>query len=227
MARVEGVVTGKDGLRGTLDPASRTEVDDDPYILVRLDAGGEVWVPFHVLRHEPDGSYYLPLTLAELQQPAGSPGLREIAGRESEVFVVPVVVEELDIRKRRVETGGVRVAIVVHEREEIVDEPLLQEEVSVERVPLNRVVDGPVPIRYEGNTTIVPLLEEVLVLEKRLMLKEEVRITRRQFEKQEPQRVVLRSEEARVERIEPGPSGRGAAVASSQEGPSQEGPGGE
>ena len=48
---------------------------------------------------------------------------------------------------------------------------------------------------------IVPILEEVLVVEKRLMLKEELHIRRRQVEESQPQRIVLRTEEATVERV--------------------------
>jgi uncharacterized protein (TIGR02271 family) len=120
-----------------------------------------------------------------------------------EQTVIPVVEEELDVRKRRVETGsGARVVKTVQAREEVVDEPVTREEVSVERVAVNRAVDGPVAVRYEGDTMIVPVLEEVLVVEKRLMLKEEIRITRRKTEFSEPQRVLVRSEHAAVERIE-------------------------
>ena len=90
------------------------------------------------------------------------------------------------------------------ERTEVVDLPLTREEVSVERVAVNRVVDGPVETRREGDTWIVPVLEEVLVVEKRLMLREEVRITTRRTEVAEPQTVTLRREEAVVERARPG-----------------------
>jgi len=89
----------------------------------------------------------------------------------------------------------------VHQHEEVVDEPLLREEVEVERVAINRAVDGPVAVRHEGDVMIVPILEEVLVLEKRLMLKEELHIRRRQVKESQPQRIVLRTEEATVERV--------------------------
>ena len=79
-------------------------------------------------------------------------------------------------------TGGVRLVKKVTEHEETVDLPLLRADVQVERVPINRVVLEAPPSRQEGDTLIVPILEEVLVTEKRLMLKEEVRITRTQTE---------------------------------------------
>jgi len=94
----------------------------------------------------------------------------------------------------------VRIRKVVHEREEVVDEPLLDEEVEVERVSINRVVGEPVQIRYEGDIAIIPLHEEVLVVEKRLMLKEELHVAKRQVERRDPQKVSLRREEAVIER---------------------------
>jgi hypothetical protein len=60
------------------------------------------------------------------------------------VAVLPVVDEELRVGKRVVETGRVRVTKRVHEREELVDEPLVREEYDVERVPVNVFVDEPV-----------------------------------------------------------------------------------
>jgi uncharacterized protein (TIGR02271 family) len=117
------------------------------------------------------------------------------------VLVVPVIAEELEVQKRVVETGKVRITKVAQEREVVVDEPLFGEEVEVERVPIQRVVEGPIPVRYEGDTVIVSILEEVLVVEKRLLLKEEFHIRKRRVETHQPQQVTLRHEEARIERL--------------------------
>jgi uncharacterized protein (TIGR02271 family) len=117
--------------------------------------------------------------------------------------VIPVIEETLDVQKLQVETGGVRIIKVVHEREEVVNVPRVREEVTVERVTLNRLVDTPVSMRQEGDTLIIPLLEEVVVMEKRLMLKEELRITKRRIEEQASQQVTLRREEVVVERLDP------------------------
>jgi uncharacterized protein (TIGR02271 family) len=118
--------------------------------------------------------------------------------------VIPVIEEVLDVQKRRVETGGVRINKKVSEREERIDEPVWQEEVDVRRVAINRVVDGPVPeSRIEGDVMIVPVLEEVVVVKKQLVLKEELHITRRRIVERDSRTVTLRREEATVERIEP------------------------
>jgi uncharacterized protein (TIGR02271 family) len=115
---------------------------------------------------------------------------------------VPVIEEALAVHTSPVETGRVRLRKMVHEREEIVDPPLMRDEVIIERVPINRVVEAPLSARAEEDTLIIPVLEEVLVVEKRLLLKEEVRITTRRVETHLPQRVTLRREEAAVERID-------------------------
>jgi uncharacterized protein (TIGR02271 family) len=85
----------------------------------------------------------------------------------------------------------------------VVDLPLEKEEVEVERVAVGRVVETAPEIRREGDTLIVPLVEEVLVVEKRLVLREEVRVTTRRSQTRQPQRVMLRSEEAEIERLGP------------------------
>lgn len=117
--------------------------------------------------------------------------------------IIPVVEEQVVVRKRKKPTEGVRVRTVVLEAQEIVDEPLATEDIEVARTPLDRWVDAPVPVRHEGDVTIVTLVEEVVVVEKRLRATEEIRITKRRSVRHEPQHVTLRREEAVVERLQP------------------------
>jgi uncharacterized protein (TIGR02271 family) len=132
-----------------------------------------------------------------------SPGAQVHSDESTDTTVIPVMQEELDVRTRRVETqSGVRVSKTVDEREEVVDEPLTKEEVEVERVSMNVPVDAPSGVRYEGDTMIIPIFEEIVVVEKRLILKEEIRVTRRRENIRAAQRVTLRREMANVERIE-------------------------
>ena len=115
--------------------------------------------------------------------------------------VIPVVAEELRVGRQSIETGRVRLTKLVRERQEVVDEPSRSEEVVIERVPVNRRVDiAPAP-RQEGDTMVFPVVEEVVVLERRLMLKEEVRVTKRVLETRNPQTVTLRSEDVKIEQI--------------------------
>ena len=191
------IVHGKDGWRGTVVPASPSAQADASQMLVQLDTGQQLLVSAEALVQQQDGSYYLPLTLAELEP--HHRGLRSEAGKTT---IIPVIEEELDVQKRVVETGKVRVTKVVHERESVIDEPLFRDEVEVERVLIDRVVDGPVSVRYEEDTMIVPIMEEVLVIEKRLILKEELHIRKRRVGTHQPQQVTLRREEVRIERLE-------------------------
>ena len=186
-------VKSRDGLLGTIEPAGKTDREVTDSALIRLDDGRQIRVPAASLVLQKDGSYLLTLGREELEARDESTGGGDL--------VVPVVHEVLDVQKRWVEGGRVRITKVVHQHEEVVDEPLLREEVEVERIAINRAVDGPVAIRHEGDVMIVPVLEEVLVVEKRLVLKEELHIRRRRAEVSHPQRIVLRTEEATVERV--------------------------
>lgn len=195
------LVTDKNGLRGTIDPTAPPPFDGSgPQVLVRLANGQEVIVPTEALVARKERGYFLPLSLSELEAPPVPPSARK--ERSQDFLTVPVVAEELSVEKRKVETGRVRITKTVHEHQEVVDELLLQEEVDVRRVAINQVVDAPPPVRYEGDTMIIPLLEEVLVVEKRLMLKEELHVSKRQTSTHQPQQVTLRREEATIERFD-------------------------
>lgn len=119
-------------------------------------------------------------------------------------LVVPVIEETALIHREVVESGRVRLSKTVQEHEEAIDLALLHEEVQVERVPLNQYVadDAAAPaVRYEGDTLIVPIVREVLV--KRLLLVEELRVTKHQVETQHTQHVTLRHEQIQVDRLSP------------------------
>ncbi len=191
------VVTDRDGRRGFINAETLLDASGRE-VLVRLDGGREVRVLVDSLVKRQEGGYFLPgsFTDMEVRSTHGAATSRE------ESFVVPVIEENLEVRKREVERGRVRLTKTVNERIETVDEPLAQDEVSVQRISVNRIVDGPLPeARYEGDTMIIPLLEEIMVMEKRVLLKEELHITKRQFETRNPQSVILRSEEVNIERI--------------------------
>src|SRR5512144_601574 len=127
---------------------------------------------------------------------------RPLAGTD-DALVIPVIEETLQVGKRVVDTGGVRVTKRVHERLETVDEPLLKDEVVVEHRPVERLLDGAEPaVRYEGDTLVIPVVDDVLIVQKRRWLREEVRITRRAHEVRKPQEVTLRREQVTVERFD-------------------------
>jgi stress response protein YsnF len=121
---------------------------------------------------------------------------------EVEAASIPVVEEELKIDRREVETGRVRVRTVPEEQTCVVSDRLLRTDVTVERVPKDEEIDAVPPVRDEGETVVVPVIEERLV--KRLFLVEEVRLTRRASTEEFEQPVQLRSERVVVEREQSG-----------------------
>lgn len=140
-------------------------------------------------------------TMSDHKIPSPERDNKSIAGDVSAAAIsIPVAREEIELSKKTVETGTVRIRKIVREHEEAIEQPLLHEEVDVQRVSINRVIDAPVAMRYEGETLIVPVVEEVLLVQKQWVLKEELHISRHVVETISSQRVVLRSEEAIVER---------------------------
>lgn len=191
------VIVDKDGVHG--DVNTDRPLESDAKVLVRFDDKHQALVPFQLLVRRNDGSYYLPLSFSEFEH---SPGPVNVSEHEGDSIVIPVIQEQAHLEKRTVETGRVRITKQVHEREEVVDEALFEEEVEIKRVVVNRVVDQPVSVRYEGETMIVPLLKEVLVVQKQLMVEEELHITKKRKEKRSPKRVTLRSEDVIVKRLD-------------------------
>ena len=90
--------------------------------------------------------------------------------------VIPLLAEEIAVSKQVVETGRVQVARVTHEREQLIDELLAHDLAEIDRIPINRKIDTMPSVREEGDTVVIPIVQEVLVTERRLLLKEEVRV---------------------------------------------------
>ena len=115
--------------------------------------------------------------------------------------VVQLHEERLDVRRRIRQTGAVRVAVRTRSRDQEVDEPLTRTEARVERVAIDRFVDEMPEVREEGDTTVIPVVEEILV--RRILLKEEVRITRVATTRAHRETVALRRQDVVVSRTGP------------------------
>ena len=122
---------------------------------------------------------------------------------EQEVAAIPLVEERVVVGKRQLETGRTRVRISVEEREERVPVELAHDEVEIERVPKNLAVQELPSVRLEGTTTIIPVVEEVVVVEKRLVLVEEIHVRRRSAVETEEIPITIRAEQAAIERDAP------------------------
>ncbi|MBA2672697.1 YsnF/AvaK domain-containing protein [Ramlibacter sp.] len=118
--------------------------------------------------------------------------------------LISVVEERLEVGKRLVDTGRtLRVQKHVREMPVQLREELAVETVSVERVPVGRTVSEPPAVRQEGEFTIIPVVEERLVVRKELVLVEEVRIHRRQAVRAWEESATVRQESVDIERFDP------------------------
>jgi uncharacterized protein (TIGR02271 family) len=92
--------------------------------------------------------------------------------------IIPVVEEVATVSTREVEADHVRVRTIVEEKNTDVVARLAREELIVERrVTEREVASAPAPYE-EGNTLIVSVVEERLVVEKRLFVIEELVVRR-------------------------------------------------
>jgi uncharacterized protein (TIGR02271 family) len=169
----------------------------DGSLQLRGPEGQRWWVPADAIVRREGSEVHLAVDLTGLADPA----TRTDEPLEREV--IPLVEERLSVDTKFRPTATVRVRTRTLEREETIEEALSHESVDVHRVPIDRLVDEPAAVRVEGDTTIVPVHEEVLFVEKRLLLKEEVHLTKRTTDRTETQRVTIRSQTADIERSEP------------------------
>jgi uncharacterized protein (TIGR02271 family) len=135
------------------------------------------------------------------------PGVQDKQAAEvavGETVTLPLIAETARIDKRAVETGRVRVSTRTETVDEVLRETLRSDMVGVTRVPINRTLaEGEMPpvAREENGVTIIPVLEEILVVEKRLVLKEEVHIRQTTSGEAVEVPVTLRRQHAVVERV--------------------------
>ena len=202
-------VTDAEGARGTIDRrVTPLESAAGASVTVRLEDGREISLPARSLAERGDGEFYVLSTFDDLAPNKNGDSLDTRAGTgdgaansRAADAVVPVVEEHLRVGRREVEAGRVRFTKRVLEDEVVVDDAVVREEVEVVRVAVGRQVEAPPPAREEGDTLIIPVLEEVLVVEKRLVLVEELHVRKRRVEERRPQSFTLRKEEVNVERL--------------------------
>jgi len=191
-------VTGTGGLRGLLlDALPR---DPDQPVRIQIGETRVLEVPAGLLTMRSDGSYSVPFSPEDVDRMVSDgPRAEPVTQVKRQETVIPVVAEELDVQRRAVQTGGIRVHRRVLEHEEEIDMPLMREDVQVRRVLLDREVEGPLPIRKEGETIVIPVVEEVLVISRRYRLKEEVYVTKTTREERHQERVAVRRQEADIQ----------------------------
>lgn len=185
MDRATAHVVDDEGTTGVLEQQPTPEVES---VAVRLSGGQRLTVGVERLVEQEEGGYHYRGRFPD------SDAAEEVR--------VPLAHEEVRVGKEEREVGGVRIHKHVETHTEEVDHELLREHVVVDRVPVDRPLDEPAETRQEGDTLIIPLMEERLVVTKQLVLTEELHVRRRRETKHERQDVALRRTTADVERLD-------------------------
>ena len=180
-------IVDAEGRRGRFASAASGEAS----LQVVLDSGERLQVPRASVHADGEGAYRFLHNFASL---VGAASDREI--------VFPVVAEVVEVERKSVPRERVTLRTSVSTHEEVVDVSRTREDLEVQRVPIGRVVESATAPRQEGDTLIVPVYEEVIVVEKRLLLREEVHVKRVRSEEHAPQTVSLRKEELTIERTD-------------------------
>jgi uncharacterized protein (TIGR02271 family) len=113
--------------------------------------------------------------------------------------------ERAEITARPVITGSVSVTRELIQREQMLQVDLASERVEITRIPIGQVIDAMPDIRQDGDTTIIPVVEEILVTEKRLVLKEEIHLQRVRTTRTHTETVLLREQQAVITRTSANP----------------------
>lgn len=118
---------------------------------------------------------------------------QELLGRRAET-VIPRLEERLRVDTRVREQGRVRIDKTVEARDQPIELDSVEDHVVSWRVPVGRRVDAPVPVRFDGDTMILPIHEEVVVVQKQLVLREELHVRVHRVHVHEQQTLHLRAE---------------------------------
>ena len=134
--------------------------------------------------------------------------------------VIRLAVETLNVGKRVVETGRVRVRRTTSERTQKVNIPLTSETVEIRRVPIGKQIKKAPRVRETADEIIIPVVEEVVFFERRLVLKEELHVRKVRSVEKHVEEVTVRVQEATVDRVAPQSSDDGPRPAARAERPS-------
>jgi stress response protein YsnF len=150
------------------------------------------------------------LNLLNCPEPEESGGVSSTSKQEfnrmtpSQTSSIPIVEEKPDITKRQVVVGRVKVKTVTHAVDEMASQELISQGIEIERVPIEVYIEHGTPVpttRVEGNVTIIPVLEEVMIVERKLLWKEDVRIIHNETRETAEFPVTLRKQRAIIERL--------------------------
>ena len=123
--------------------------------------------------------------------------------KKEDPIVIPVIDEELVPGSTRIEeTGAVRIHKKVDRVGKTIEVPAIHDDAEITRVPVNRVIESLPDIRQSGEVLIIPVVEEEIVVQKRLVLKEEIHVRHRRTRQHVTKEVYADRERAVIERID-------------------------
>ena len=111
---------------------------------------------------------------------------------EADEAVIPIVEERVEIARREVIGRTVTVTTSPITERQTVSAPVTRERVTVERVPVGKVVEAVPKVREDGDFTVVPVVEERITIVKELVLVEEIHLRRTRQEHTDEHVVELR-----------------------------------
>jgi stress response protein YsnF len=164
--------------------------EDHPLAVVRFANGATVEVPFELLHHHSDGGYALVGRWADFSR------------KTEEVAEIPVIAERVTVAVQPAPVKQVRVRRRVVSERQVVETPVWHERIEVDRVPVNAFVEQMPEPREEGDVLIIPCVEEVVVVEKRLRVREELRVRVVREQRIHREAVELRRHEIDIEHSE-------------------------
>lgn len=175
--------------------------EDGSRVVVQLSSQKTYTIPIEAVVAVHDNKYLIPLSFEKLNSAFFNGQYEEDTSTNSNLkYRIPVVEEIPNVTKRVVETEKVKVKKTVQESQHSSEELLSKEEVVIERVPIDEIRTEPASVRYEGDTIIIPIQEEVLVIEKKIKVREELHIKKQRTQRKESISMNLKKEDVTVER---------------------------
>jgi len=113
--------------------------------------------------------------------------------------VIPVIEEELQVGKRTVESGGVRVETGIKEQQVEKSVKLREEKINIERNPVDRAVNASDLDKMKDGEIRIPVVEEVPVVAKEARVVEEIVISKDVSERDETIQDTVRRTDVEVE----------------------------
>lgn len=166
----------------------------EPVARVRLSNGGELMIPFEVLHHDDRGGYRLSGRWRDFTQ-------RSTSGTTT----IPVIQERATVSVRPAPERKTRIRRRIVSQPQVVETPIWQERVEIQRVPIGQIVERAPAARQDGDVLIVPVVEEITVVEKRLRVREELRIRVVREQRIHRETVQVRRHEIEIESAEQAP----------------------